>query len=648
MVGYNLKPEYEAAWDEFIKDVKNISMQDAASKFNTLYYIMQKYTWAVPSATPWKRGISGKETVPDISLFDHSKTTCAIAECLYEGNINETYLDNVVEGIKKHFAKKSLSENERDALEKEVFVLIGGDISGIQKFIYSITSKGAAKGLKGRSIYLQLLSRAISKYIVNKLGLSITNILYSAGGRFYILTPSDKNREEIYETIERTLLEIHRGELYLSVAEIPIRAIDFLDGNFAKKWDELGEKLAEKKKKKFSRILDKNIFQPYSEYNEICHVCGQPSDKIIEEDGGVKKCRLCKSFEELAGKIAGKNEIKARYLVEGEPSGKEEEGTWMWNISRFGITYDMVEKLDGKKYSLVCKLNDTNFIDPTSENHTSLGFSFVFQTPLMELKEMAERSEGIKRWGVLRGDVDNLGKIFREGLKDNATISRISTLSSMLSLFFNGYMNVICKKYKGKVYGIYSGGDDFFIVASWSILPELAQKIYEEFRRFTCYNPNITLSMGISIAPSEKYPIYRIAELSGDALELSKSSLNGTEKNSITFMGFPVKWDVFNGPLQEFKEELERFIEGKPKGILHKFYAIYKMYEKKKMEVGEDGAKYDMRYARWRWILAYFIARVKAKNEEKEKMKKLFVENIDSAPIVIRWVEYLKRGEKNE
>jgi CRISPR-associated protein Csm1 len=49
-----------------------------------------------------------------------------------------------------------------------------------------------------------------------------------------------------------------------------------------------------------------------------------------------------------------------------------------------------------------------------------------------------------KRLGVLRMDVDNLGKIFISGLPaDQQNLATYSTLSFMLDLFFSGYLNVI-------------------------------------------------------------------------------------------------------------------------------------------------------------------------------------------------------------
>lgn len=69
----------------------------------------------------------------------------------------------------------------------EHFMLIKGDVSGIQDFIFHIPSKGAAKSLKGHSVYIALLSDVITRYMVREMGLEDANILYNGGGNFYIL-----------------------------------------------------------------------------------------------------------------------------------------------------------------------------------------------------------------------------------------------------------------------------------------------------------------------------------------------------------------------------------------------------------------------------------------------------------------------------
>jgi CRISPR-associated protein Csm1 len=68
--------------------------------------------------------------------------------------------------------------------------LVCGDFSGIQDFIYNIVSAGAARGLRGRSFYIQLLVRWGVGISVTPVGVvSNCTRIYSSGGKFYLLLP---------------------------------------------------------------------------------------------------------------------------------------------------------------------------------------------------------------------------------------------------------------------------------------------------------------------------------------------------------------------------------------------------------------------------------------------------------------------------
>ncbi|MCK9497961.1 MAG: hypothetical protein M0Q45_00485, partial [Bacteroidales bacterium] len=76
------------------------------------------------------------------------------------------------------------------------------DISGIQSFIFNVPSKGAARALKSRSIYVE----DISKFCLNELndffkGEEIEE-LYNGGGNFYLDISTQKSKKEIENKIE--------------------------------------------------------------------------------------------------------------------------------------------------------------------------------------------------------------------------------------------------------------------------------------------------------------------------------------------------------------------------------------------------------------------------------------------------------------
>ena len=75
----------------------------------------------------------------------------------------------------------SIQENLQNML------LVGGDFSGIQKYIYKIVSKQAGRSLKGRSFYLHLLSDSIVRFLLKQLNSQKDAVVYNSGGSFYLV-----------------------------------------------------------------------------------------------------------------------------------------------------------------------------------------------------------------------------------------------------------------------------------------------------------------------------------------------------------------------------------------------------------------------------------------------------------------------------
>ncbi len=161
---------YTDIWEKFVNKVK--SLQEYRSfDFCTLFYILKEFGSLIPSATPWEEGEYNRR-IADVSLFDHSKVTCAIAACLKHLPAKEfpnEEMSELFQSIKSYYSEKDFGKKEEilnspHIAKKQIFVLLRGDIAGIQKFIYRITkpkveTKGTSKRLRGRSFYLSLWQR---------------------------------------------------------------------------------------------------------------------------------------------------------------------------------------------------------------------------------------------------------------------------------------------------------------------------------------------------------------------------------------------------------------------------------------------------------------------------------------------------------
>ncbi len=156
-----------------------------------LLFLLEKYLHAVPAQTPVEFNGILRLSRPDINLFDHSRATAAIALCLY---------DEWKDGNWKGRDAEILNDTPA-GYQKEEFphpcILIAADLSGIQDFIFNIPSKGAAKSLKGRSFFVQLLSEVCAQFLLDELGLKPVNLLYNGGGNFFILAPAYRKKRLI-------------------------------------------------------------------------------------------------------------------------------------------------------------------------------------------------------------------------------------------------------------------------------------------------------------------------------------------------------------------------------------------------------------------------------------------------------------------
>ena len=136
----------------------------------------------------------GLEDFADINVYQHSLLTAGFAAAIWD------YLEEHGDDCLNTFS------------QERVFLLASFDVSGIQDFIYNISSVGAAKQLKARSLYLDLMSEHIVDSLLETLELSRTNLLYVGGGHaYFILANTEKTTARLKEfeaSFNQFLLEL--------------------------------------------------------------------------------------------------------------------------------------------------------------------------------------------------------------------------------------------------------------------------------------------------------------------------------------------------------------------------------------------------------------------------------------------------------
>lgn len=545
------------------KDINQISI-------NQLLQIIEEGFSYVPSST-------NRAEVCDISLYVHSKITSAVASCM------KLYFD---EQQIQDYKKYCFNSGSKIFRNEKIYLLVSGYISGIQDFIYTIPSKGALKTLRGRSLYIDLLLEEFIDEYLEQIGLSRANVLYSGGGHFYILAPNIEDTKKAIDKLQakmnRWLMENIGINLYLAIGTVECSANNLMkseaQGNL---FAIVNKKLKDDKTIRYSKDEDflEYIFNVEKEKDTAkkeCNICHNLVDKLWKYNSDEEiACEFCLNLYKLGQDILTQDLV---FVISEE---KIDGGIKIFGKDKDLYMYAVkIEDIDMFKGKILRIYSKNNLL----ENDLAIRLYLADYSAknendeVMTFDDLAKNSckidKGIKRLGVLRLDVDDLGIAFSSGfvsdkdkIEDNlryATLSRYADLSKDISMFFKVAINKICasdltgcvdfeekafnifgiaKAPKRKVNIIYAGGDDLFLVGAWDEVLEVAIDINRAFKQFT--NGKLTLSAGMAMF-SPTYPISKMAEIAGLLVQMSK---NRKDKNSIALFGMETNLKA-NGQLE--------------------------------------------------------------------------------------------------
>ena len=505
---------------------------------NSLLEVLEVQLSYIPSSTM-------KSEVADISLYDHVKLTAAIAasikEWLDENNISDY--------------KETLFKGASGFYDKKVFLLFSMDMSGIQDFIYTIASKNALKMLRSRSFYLEIFMENLIDELLDYIGMSRANLIYSGGGHAYIITANTENiKQKIAEfelKINEWMLDEFKTALFLGCGYAECSANELHnepEGTYRQIFKNVSKMISQKKMKRYSaaQIIKLNSTGKKDGTRE-CRVCRRAS-KLLEDDD---ICSVCNAMIDMSQNIL----YKGFYIVTENPNDKT---ALPLPFGRYLVADNRKELLEKMKQ------DDSSYIRAYTKNKSYTGFKVVKNLWVGDytlgdsFEELAKKSEGINRIAVFRADVDNLGDAFVNGFASKKygekymTISRTATFSRKMSMFFKYHINYILEngefyiadkkeEERGKRNAtiVYSGGDDVFVVGSWDDVVGFAVDLQKSLKEFS--QDTLTISGGIGIYPA-KYPINNMARLTGELEECSKKYRNEVtkqEKNAITLFTPP-------------------------------------------------------------------------------------------------------------
>lgn len=462
--------------------------------FNALMRWMETYWSYIPSTVD-------EGELNDISLFDHSKVTCAIASCAFDF-LESQHTTNY---------KEVLFLREQEFYNEKAFSLVSVDLSGIQDFIYNISGEKALKSLKSRSFYLEILLEVIVDHLLDELGYSRANLLYTGGGHAYLLIANtEKNKtllSQFSSKMKHWFLSEFKTDVFLVLAFTDCSSHQLVntDNGYKNIWKNVSRAMSQNKLKRYDASDIRTLNTTQSRHDRECKECLRSDATIV--DG---YCALCESLISFAKKLQTMSDDD---FITVSKNGELP--------LPFGNKLDIVshQKVSGRSFY---KLYSKNSPYIKTSISTNLWVSNYFTE--WEIENYAQLAQGINRLGVLRADIDNLGSAFATGIPEHFnSLARITTLSRKLSMFFKFGLDRILKENAYKVTVIYAGGDDLFLIGAWDDVINASIVLRDKFTLYT--QGTLTLSAGIGMY-KPKYPIYKMASETGDLEKTAKIAKN--------------------------------------------------------------------------------------------------------------------------
>jgi len=284
-------------WEDFSTDMHRIPKGNNWATAETLLNVFHKFGCTIPSGYQ-----------QDVSLYDFAKTRAGLAICLY------------------HFQNTPLEAQEKRD-DSSPFLLVGGGLSGIQKYLFDIASRNAAKNMKGRSYFLHLLSDSVVRLVLDQLGLYQANVVIATGGGFQIIAP---NTEEVKsklnilrKEIREQLFKDYKTQLFLEFSWTELNEKHLLEGRMSDAWSKLYAHFSEQKRQKFQE----HILSDYKEFFEATEVGGEEiRDAITVEEisKGTRKWILKGAYpEELMSEYKEEEAINNREKIIGKTTAEQ-------------------------------------------------------------------------------------------------------------------------------------------------------------------------------------------------------------------------------------------------------------------------------------------------------------------------------------
>lgn len=435
----------------------------------------------------------------------------------------------------------------RDASSAAVGI-VAGDVSGIQEFIHDTGSRRAARALRARSFYVQLLSLVAARWVALQCGVPAGCAFSVVGGRFLVAVPASSVGavESLQAELDRILWKAHGPTLSIGLAAVTASG-DALS-NFRAVYEELQQRLGVRKGQRYRSLARSgDLFAPQAVVaaGRACRTCGREAgDGREEDDDGVARrvCAMCASLEEL-----GRELLDSSYLVlreAGRPSGA---AGWLGVMRALGHDVELVQALGaGPVEGAIVALDDVALgAVPCARYVPTARHAPRSSSGLLDFEAIARAGRGRPAIATLKADVDDLGRFLGDYFSVRpSSPSRFLAISTALSLFFEAYLPQLAAREFPNLYLVFSGGDDAAVAGPLTDVLPFIVRLRDDFRRWTAGNGRLHFSAGVSASHPHR-PVQSGMEEAERFLALAKGHRRpgGETKNAVTLLSVTLGWD---------------------------------------------------------------------------------------------------------
>lgn len=648
--------EYAQLWQQFLTALQQIPASHQSSwplwldHFDTLW---QCFTHAIPSATAF--GVR-----PEVSLYDHSKATAAFAVALWRWQTAQTEISED-DAVRHH-------RDRRDWDEKK-FLLVQGDFFGIQEFIFadgSETNKKAAKLLRGRSFMVSLFTELAALKILEALDLPATSQIINAAGKFLIVAP---NTYEIHEKLTTVRSEINTWFLNHTFGLAGLGLVwntaccnDFLAGRYTNLIKELFANVEQEKLRRFDLTGDAPTVFDVTYSWSVCPFNNRlPADSKttapLSRDQITIGAALARTDRLLVTRLNAELrpdnvkvletlifDYRVAFTQEEDLTGRfaplvrsgdlrrcwdfslpKNQTDMLWRgyarryINAYVPYFDEYDVWTNEKYRGIDADEDSQPGNPKTFSHIACE----------DRSDKIEKDKWVGQVAInsLKGDVDDLGRIFQAGLGEKSSFAKMAGLSRQLNAFFAIWLPALCRKQYPNCYTVFAGGDDFFLIGPWHSTQKLVAAMHTHFQAFVAKNPEVHFSVGMAIT-KPKQPIPTLTTQAEAALDAAKgyTAAEQPTKNAVSLYGEVVSWQDWP-QLAALEEEVHRCAD---RYRLSTSY-IYSLFGLITLALNRDSIESAMWPSRFAYRTRRYVVDRLDKNERdgvQIELTKIFGENI--------------------